>query len=85
MPRKSRAELWDLWQKYRIDPDVARRVREFADEGKSEEASGLAREYVASHPGIQEALQYSRQHPEEAVPWREVRAQQPRRRGRKRV
>lgn len=81
---KARQErLLELWHKYQIDPEVAKRAEQLAQEGRKEELSQFLTEYVANHAGIQAGLQYNREHPEGRVPWRELKKRQ--RRGRKRL
>lgn len=76
-------ELRELWEKYQIDPQVAARVQELEDQGQLEERNELMVDYVLNHPAYMAALQYGLEHPEEAVPWREIREKH--NRGRKRI
>jgi len=76
-------ELRALWEKYQIDPGVARRAQELADQGRWSEHEQLVVEYLRNHTALMAAVQYGRDHPGEAVPWREL--QKKRRRGRKRI
>jgi len=83
-PAKNRKErLLELWHKYQIDPEVAKRAEELAQAGRKEELQQLVSGYLANHAGIQAAIQYNREHPEKAIPWRELKKRQ--RRGRKRL
>lgn len=49
-------ELRALWHKFQIDPEVAKRVDQLGEQGRSEEQGALIREYVRAHPALMEKL-----------------------------
>ena len=80
---KREQELRERWQRLQIDPEVVRRAQELADLGRWEERGQLIVDHVRKHPGIVAAEKHNAEHPEEAIPWRELKRKQ--RRGRKRI
>lgn len=52
--KKRSQELREIWLRLMIDPEVAQRAQDLADQGRWEEQGTLIAEYVRSHQGLME-------------------------------